>query len=395
MNEKRAVLPAEWEPQIGVMLTWPHEKTDWKPYLKEICETYLQMAEAIASREQLIVVTPDAAATGTMIAERLGETQMKNVHIVELPTNDTWARDHGFITLRSADGTPLLLDFCFNGWGEKFEAGLDNGINQRLWEVWRNEEREERNGNGVSRSEERGRRKEKSYQELASNGVLLPLSSFPLPPKKSLLPPSKEYHSHLNFVLEGGSIESDGAGTIFTTTSCLMAPNRNQPLTKEQIDQRLREWLCAERIVWIDYGQLIGDDTDGHIDTIVRPCARDTLLYIRCDNPNDEHYEDFKALKNQLLGLRTIEGDPYKLMPLPFPDPIYYDGERLPATYANFLIINGAVLVPTYGQPENDAKALETLQKAFPDREMVPIDSTVITRQHGSIHCCTMQFPAF
>lgn len=348
MNDKRAVLPAEWEPQSGVMLTWPHAGTDWMPYLEEINETYLQMAEAIARRERLLVVTPHAGEIAAMLSRRLGEALMRNVRIVELPTNDTWARDHGFITLRDTDGKPLLLDFCFNGWGEKFEARLDNSINKELYMV-------------LSATE-----KEKS---------------------------DLKYESHLDFVLEGGSIESDGHGTIFTTTSCLMAPHRNQPLTKEQIDLRLRETLRAEHIVWIDHGQLIGDDTDGHIDTIVRPCANDTLLYIRCDDPDDEQYDDFKALEKQLQELKTAEGEPYKLMPLPFPDPIFHDGERLPATYANFLIINGAVLVPTYGQPEKDAIATETLQKAFPDREMVPIDSTVITRQHGSIHCCTMQFP--
>ena len=363
MNTKRAVLPAEWEPQSGVMLTWPHAETDWAPYLDEICDTYLQMAEAIARRERLLVVTPHAEETGAMLSERLGKQMMQNVRIVELPTNDTWARDHGFITLRNADGTPLLLDFCFNGWGEKFDARLDNAINKGVIE-WLMEERRALSDNCLDNNQ-------------------TPLNA----------PHSTFNYKTIDFVLEGGSIESDGQGTIFTTTSCLLAPHRNQPLTKEQIDKRLRQMLSADRIVWLDHGQLIGDDTDGHIDTIVRPCAHDTLLYIRCDNPNDEHYEDFKALEEQLKGLRTAEDKPYKLMPLPFPDPIYYDGERLPATYANFLIINGAVLVPTYRQPENDAKALETLQKAFPDREMVPIDSTIITRQHGSIHCCTMQIP--
>ncbi|MGP1464627.1 MAG: agmatine deiminase family protein [Prevotella koreensis] len=342
MNNDRAILPAEWEPQSGVMLTWPHEETDWQPYLEEITETYMQMAEAIARREKLLVVTPHAEEIKEKLSERLGKTEMRNVRVVELPTNDTWARDHGFITLRNADGCPILLDFCFNGWGEKFDAGHDNEINRSLMKIFGCEEK---------------------------------------------------YENHLDFVLEGGSIESDGCGTIFTTTSCLLAPHRNQPMTREQIDLRLHEMLRADRIIWIEHGQLAGDDTDGHIDTIVRPCARDTILYIRCDDPSDEHYTDFKKMELQLQGLRTTEGKPYKLLPLPFPAPIYHDGERLPATYANFLIINGAVLVPTYGQPENDAKALETLQMAFPDREMIPIDSTIITRQHGSIHCCTMQFP--
>ena len=342
-------LPAEWEPQRGVLLTWPHEATDWLYCLDEITETFIQLADAITKVAQLTIATPEPEVVAAMLDSRLTPGQKAHIAYCHCPTNDTWARDHGPISLvagttqeEAQKYDPLRLDFQFNGWGEKFPADLDNAITSHM------------------------------MQQRLISGVT---------------------ESHLDFVLEGGSIETDGRGTVFTTTACLMAPHRNQPLTKEQIDKRLRQMLSADRIVWLDHGQLIGDDTDGHIDTIVRPCAYDTLLYIRCDNPNDEHYEEFKALEEQLKGLRTAEDKPYKLMPLPFPDPIYYDGERLPATYANFLIINGAVLVPTYGQPENDAKALETLQKAFPDREMVPIDSTIITRQHGSIHCCTMQIP--
>ncbi|MBR4602728.1 MAG: agmatine deiminase family protein, partial [Prevotella sp.] len=206
MNMKRAVLPAEWEPQSGVMLTWPHAETDWAPYLDEICDTYLQMAEAIARRERLLVVTPHAEETGAMLSERLGKQMMQNVRIVELPTNDTWARDHGFITLRNADGTPLLLDFCFNGWGEKFDARLDNAINKGVIE-WLTEER------GAL-----------SYN--CPNNNQTPINAIR----------STFNYKTSDVVLEGGSIESDGQGTIYTTTSCLLAPHRNQPLTKEQID---------------------------------------------------------------------------------------------------------------------------------------------------------------
>lgn len=173
-----------------------------------------------------------------------------------------------------------------------------------------------------------------------------------------------------------------------------MAPHRNQPLTKEDIDQKLRSFFPnINHIVWLDYGQLAGDDTDGHIDTIVRIAPNDTLLYIRCDDPQDEHYDDFHHLEEQLQGLRTPEGQPYRLLPLPMPNAIYDDGERLPATHANFLILNGAVLVPTYNQPEKDKRAMEQIQLAFPDREIIGIDSRTIIRQHGSIHCLTMQLP--
>ncbi len=308
-------LPAEWEPQSGVQLTWPHEGTDWAPMLDEITETYRQMADAIRRYEPVLIVEP--------------------------PSNDTWARDHGFITLvpHDPDLSPRLLDFRFNGWGEKFPAELDNAINRRL------------------------------YDEGRVQG---------------------EYADQLDFVLEGGSIESDGKGTIFTTSCCLLAPHRNQPMTQQQIEERLKQALCAKRIVWINHGSLIGDDTDGHIDTLVRICPDDTLLYIGAD---DDH-PDLSAMEQELQQLRTIEGHPYRLMRLPLPRPIYDDdGQRLPATYANFLVVNGAVICPTYGQPDLDAEALRLIGQAFPGRDVIGIDSRPIIRQHGSIHCCTMQYP--
>ena len=315
-------LPAEWEPQWGVQLTWPHAGTDWAPILDEITETYREMAREIAKRERLLIV------------------KQRDGFI--FPTDDTWARDHGFITLTDDEGHHRLLDYCFNGWGEKFPAANDNAINRRLYEV----------------GEVEG-----------------------------------EYVDCLDFVLEGGSIESDGKGTIFTTTGCLLAPHRNQPLNKSEIEQRLMKDLGAKRVIWIDHGHLTGDDTDGHIDTLVRICPEDTLLYVGCDDPDDEQYEDLQLMETQLKALRTLDGKPYRLRKLPMPRAIYERGERLPATYANFLILNGAVLCPTYGQPDLDQEAIRIIGEAFPDREMVPIDSRVIIRQHGSIHCCTMQFP--
>lgn len=311
-------LPAEWEPQSGVQLTWPHAQTDWAYMLDEITETYRQMAEAIERYEPVLIVNP--------------------------PTNDTWARDHGFITLVNDHGDARLLDFCFNGWGEKFPAELDNAINRRL------------------------------YDEGRVRG---------------------EYVSQLDFVLEGGSIESDGRGTVFTTTPCLLAPHRNQPMTREQIEQRLKTSLCAKRIVWIDHGQLTGDDTDGHIDTLVRICPDDTILYVGCDDPQDEQYGELNLMEEQLRTLRTLDGRPYRLLKLPMPYPIHdEDGKRLPATYANFLVINGAVLVPTYAQPDLDAEAMRLVGQAFPGRDIIGIDCRSIIRQHGSLHCCTMQYPA-
>jgi agmatine/peptidylarginine deiminase len=167
-----------------------------------------------------------------------------------------------------------------------------------------------------------------------------------------------------------------------------MAPHRNQPLTKPEIEERLKKWLGAERIVWLNHGSLIGDDTDGHIDTIVRICPNDTLLY----TGGDEAHPDLALMEKELEGLRTLQGEPYRLLKLPLPRPICDDGERLPATYANYLVVNGAVLVPTYRQPNLDNEALSMIGKAFPDREIVGIDCCAVIKQHGSLHCCTMQY---
>ena len=302
---------AEWEHQSMVQLTWPHEGTDWAPILDEITAVYENMASEIRKREPLLIVD-------------------------SIPHNDTWARDHGFITVEE-DSVLFLLDFKFNGWGEKFEAALDNEINKHL------------------------------YEQGLVKGT---------------------YEDHLDFVLEGGSIESDGKGTVFTTECCLMAPHRNQPLAKEEIEERLKEWLGAKRIVWLQHGSLIGDDTDGHIDTLVRICPNDTLLY----TGGDKDHPDLAEMEKELQDLQTLDGKPYRLLKLPLPRPIYDDGDRLPATYANYLIVNGAVLVPTYNQPDLDQKAMDVIQQAFPDREIVGIDCCVVIKQHGSLHCCTMQY---
>ena len=372
-------LPAEWEPQDFVLLTWPNETTDWAPYLEEIRQTVAEMVRAIARHEEVMLLS----MFKTDVPDELRE--MPNVYVAELPNNDTWARDFGPIVLKStqpadsaAEGGAsandeeeekdyLWLDFRFNGWGEKFQAAWDNMIPYKLWALY-------------------------GFFEDA------------------------DYEDHQDFVLEGGSIEADGQGTLFTTSQCLLAPHRNQPLTKEQIEEQLKRRLRVGRVVWLDYGNLVGDDTDGHIDTIVRCAPDDTLVYVGCDDSADEQYADFHALEEQLKALRTADGKPYRLLRLPMPDGIYevegdcvavqssnvaarrskvqeVQGERLPATYANFLVINGAVLVPTYDQPEKDAEALRVVQRAFPDREMIPIDARTIIRQHGSVHCLTMQVP--
>ena len=348
-------LPAEWEPQWGVLLTWPHEATDWSPYLQEIINTMADMARAIVQYEKVMIV----AFNEHLVPQDLLDHE--RVSVVSFPTNDTWARDHGPITLLPVESEgrteetekpslPRWLDFKFNGWGEKFVADYDNLVPMKL----------------------------RAFSDFLF---------------------SVDLEDHEDFVLEGGSIECDGQGTLLTTSQCLMAPHRNQPLTRQQIEEQLKQRLRANRVLWIDHGNLVGDDTDGHVDTIVRMAPGNTLVYQGCDNPADEQYADFLELEAQLQSLRTMEGKPYRLLRLPMPDAVYEEqgeekGQRLPATYANFLVINGAVLVPVYNQPEKDRQAIDVIQQAFPNREMIPIDSRTIIRQHGAVHCLTMQIPA-
>ncbi len=339
-------LPAEWAPQSAVQLTWPHADTDWADILSEAEACYIRMAREIALREPLLIVTPEPQHVQNLLQSALPAEAMKSVTLTECPTDDTWARDHGFITLKDSDGSLRLLDFRFNGWGQKFAAGRDNQICRRMTE---------------------------QAEQIGLRG---------------------EYECHLDFVLEGGSIESDGEGTILTTTECLMAPNRNEPLTRAEIEAELKRRLHAERILWLDHGYLAGDDTDSHIDTLARLCPDNTIAYVQCTDTTDEHYTELHLMEEQLRTFRTADGRPYRLVPLPMAAAEYdSDGQRLPATYANFLIMNGAVLMPTYGHAELDTPAAEQLQKAFPRHEIVPVNCRILIEQHGSLHCCTMQFP--
>ncbi|MBQ7878335.1 MAG: agmatine deiminase family protein [Bacteroidaceae bacterium] len=341
MEQRRKLyLPAEWHRQQMIQLTWPHKNSDWAYMLEEVEKCFTELAIAISRREKLLIVTPETDRVRKHLQTTAANIQ--NIRFFECETNDTWARDHAFITLLG-DTVPHYLDFEFNGWGQKFPAELDNAINSKMYDA------------GIVRG---------------------------------------EYEDCLSLVLEGGSIESDGKGTLLTTTHCLMAPHRNQPLTKEQIEMRLKRMLHAERVLWLDHGNLIGDDTDGHIDTIARFAPDNTILHVRCDDENDEQFADLQAMEAQLNIFRTAEGTPYRLLPLPSPTPIFDEnGERLPATYANFLIMNNTVLYPTYAQSENDKAAAEVLSKAFPSHEIVGIDCRALIKQHGSLHCVTMQYP--
>lgn len=334
---KKRILPAEWAQQFCVQLTWPHANSDWAPYLDEAIDCFVQIADEVSKRQELIIVAPDCE----LVKSVLPFATRESITFAEMPTNDTWARDHGGITIFE-DGKPTILDFMFNGWGLKFASNYDNLITRKLVDL----------------------HYFKGYN----------------------------YNNRLNFILEGGGIESDGEGTVLTTSECLLSPNRNGGYNQSEIEAILKEEFGAHRVLWLNSGYLAGDDTDSHIDTLARFCSKDTIAYVQCKDKDDEHYQALKAMEDELHNFRTESGLPYKLVPLPMVEPIYFDDERLPATYANFLIINGAVLVPTYNS-EKDRVALDIFKGLFPDRAIIGIDCTVLIKQHGSLHCVTMQYP--
>lgn len=337
----RPYLPPEWAPQSGVQLTWPHRHGDWAPRLASVEPVFVEITKEIAKREKVLIVCNDDEhrehIRKTLTAAGVDATRTL---LSVAPSNDTWARDHGPITVLCRR-QPLMLDFGFNGWGGKYAHDKDNLITRRLH----------------------------------ADGTFgkTPIESFDL-------------------ILEGGSIEVDGSGTLLTTMQCLLAPTRNPTLSRQEIEWELSEWLGLKRVLWLEHGHLEGDDTDSHIDTLARFCDVHTIAYVACDDPSDPHYADLKAMEMELKNFRAADGTPYRLMPLPWPR-ARHDGERrLPATYANFLIINGAVLVPTYQDPA-DTLALDRLKSCFPDREIVGIDCLPIIAQYGSLHCLTMQLP--
>ena len=341
-------LPAEWAPQSAILISWPHAETDWADILDEVTECFVRMAYAIAAHQPLIVLVVEGLDVSSLLEKRLPQAVFSNITFVVVPkTNDTWVRDYGFLTVQSTGGAELM-DFRFNGWGGKFKAEHDNVANRLLFET----------------------------QLLRGH-----------------------YVDALDFELEGGGIESDGCGTLLTTAECLLNPNRRRQgdavptPDKAQVEALLKERLGVERILWLHHGYLAGDDTDSHIDTLARLCPNDTIIYVQCTDNADEHYEALAAMDQELQAFRTLEDKPYRLIPVPLPDACYDEEDRLPATYANFLIMNKVVLVPTYAQPEKDALALKNIQKAFPEREIIGVDCRALIRQHGSLHCATMQFP--
>ena len=331
-KQLRKRLPAEFEQQSFVQLIFPHANSDWTPYLEEASKNFVAIAFAIAKFEKCLIVCDDVARVKALF------TSTTNIFFIQEESDDTWARDCSGITVLK-DGKPTVIDFTFTGWGNKFDASLDNALTSKIAKYYDADYKKQR------------------------------------------------------FILEGGAIESNGEGILLTTGECLLNPNRNVKLTQKfEIESILHENLGTEKVLWLDHGYLAGDDTDSHVDTLARFTDKETIVYVKCRDKDDEHFEALSQMEKELQAFRDLKQNPFNLIALPMTDPIYYDGERLPATYANFLIINQAVIVPTYNDP-HDRGALEIIQKAFPKREIIGVDCSVLIRQHGSLHCVTMQFP--
>jgi agmatine/peptidylarginine deiminase len=331
--------PAEWEPQSAVMIAWPHPETDWGLRLVDVEETYIALVAAITMFEDAVIcIADDDLQTYAEARLRSARVDMHRVRFVTVEYDDTWLRDSGPITLMHETDF-RLLDFRFTGWGGKFEASRDDRLVEALTR------------GGLFAGGER---------------------------------------SEIDFALEGGGIETDGAGTLLTTWRCLH--ERHPQATREQLSAKLAGWLAQDRVLWLDRGYLEGDDTDAHIDTLARFAATDAIVYQACDDVADTHYDELQAMAAELAQLRTREGRPYRLFALPWPKPIFDDGRRLAASYANFLIVNGAVLMPSYGDVA-DARAQEVMAEAFPGRAIVPVPCRPLIWQNGSLHCITMQLP--
>lgn len=333
----RPMMLPEWTPVEAVLLAWPHAATDWRPWLPAIERDYVELAAAIAAEVTPLILCRDAGHR-RHIEGLLHDCCRNAPRIVVVPYNDTWCRDYGPITV-AGEGRLQLLDFQFKGWGAKYDARLDDEINKQLTALWR-----------------------------------VPLQS-------------------IGIQLEGGSIESDGNGTLLTTTQCLLDSQRNPGYDRDRLEGLLLEQLGLQRVLWISEGLLQGDDTDGHIDNLVRFCDEHTIAYAGCSRRADMHYQPLQAMAEQVRGLRQPDGQPYTIQAIEIPEAIYDEnGERLPGSYVNFLILNNSVLVPVFDCPQDD-QALANLQRCFPHRKLVPVPGGNLIRQYGGPHCATMQLP--
>ncbi len=336
-------MPAEWEPHRGTWLSWPHKEASWPGKFGSIPGIFAQMVSALAGQEEvhINVAGPGMEAdVRRLLADAGADTG--NVFFHHNPTNDAWCRDHGpiFLQRRIRDQIEeAVVDWDYNAWGGKYPPyDLDDAIPTRI-----------------------GR-------ELGVP-VFAP-----------------------GIVMEGGSIDVNGRGTLLTTEACLLNPNRNPQLTRAEIEQALRDYLGVQKILWLGDG-IAGDDTDGHVDDLSRFVDPTTVVTVVEDDAGDENYEPLQANLERLHAMTDQDGRPLRIVTLPMPRPLYHDGQRLPASYANFYIANGTVLLPTY-DPERDQEAQATLRSLFPTRKVIGIDCTDLVWGLGAFHCVSQQWPA-
>ncbi len=336
-------LPPEWSSQSAIMLIWPHAQTAWAPILAKIEAVFLAIIQAVTRFQSVVlVVHNDDVLSAAKAQLENAQISLQQIHFYLIPNNDTWARDCGPITVIDSDTqSPVLLDFTFNGWGQKYPANLDNAITRQLH----------------------------------SNAPFNGLSYVKIP-----------------WVLEGGSIENNGAGCLLTTSRCLLDKKRNPHASKTRWEEKFQTLFGIEKVLWLDHGHLAGDDTDAHIDILARFIKPDTILYTHCDDPDDHHFADLQRMAQQLSTFTQTNGQRFQLIPLPWPTPQSLNGRRLAVSYANFLLINQAVLVPLYDDPA-DKIALQQFEQHLPDREIIGIPCPPLLTQNGSLHCLTMQFP--
>lgn len=340
MSRRR--LPAEWEPQAALLVAWPHEATDWCDSLAAIEPVYIELVRATAAVQPVWILCQDAAHVERIVAS-LARHDIDQRYILPIITayNDTWVRDYGPICVLE-NGHARLLDFRFDGWGGKFPAGLDDQVNSLL----------------------------------GGAGVLGQTRLTAMPQ-----------------ILEGGSLETDGACNLLTTSSCLLIASRNPGMDRLAWDRLFADELGCDRIHWLEHGYLAGDDTDGHIDTLARFSDTETIVHAACDDPAHPNHASLQAMAAELAELRQRNGEPYRLVALPSPRPMQdEDGHPLPASYANFTIINRRVLVPLYDDPA-DSSATGILERLFPEREIVGINALPLVQQGGALHCATMHIP--
>jgi agmatine deiminase len=337
-------MPAEWAPHAGTILTWPHRPAIWKGVHADVERTFARIAAELSEFEQVHINVPDEATwqhAETLIRRAGGDLHEIVWHTID--SDDVWARDHGpiFVTARpdAPAGTPpiAMLDWVFNAWGGKFAAELDNLIPGQM------------------------------------------NAHFDVPRVQPGL------------VMEGGSLEVNGRGDLLTTEAVLLNTNRNPGLSREELEASLRLHLGVERLHWLGSG-LAGDDTDGHVDDLARFVSEDAIVAVR---PTAGHPDEAVLTDNlkRIRAMRGAEGRGFRIETLPSPEPITYNGEHLPASYANFYIANGKVLVPTFDQ-RTDAEAISILRNLFPGRLIIGIDGRALVTQSGNIHCVTQQVPA-